>query len=167
MTPVKRYEVVEVIVQANAGGTFFKISDQPNLRMDSTQDIVIVGLEMFSVSAIPISPLSQAALATDAQLQNTSLVLYVDDEESIHLIPAVKLQSTRTALATSTLIFQPEPLQVKNLVKVNWDKSFYQAHQPYNTGGANAQFSLYLGVSYLKLEPGAWGKLTAGQIQGL
>jgi hypothetical protein len=167
MEYIKRWEMVEVIVGANNSATTQKIPEQQNLRMDTTQDIIIVGLEMWSIETMPFSPITSSnPLATTAQMQNTFLTLYINEEESIHLMPAIKLIAQRVPLATSTAQFGSGPVPFKNL-QVNWDKSYFQVAQPYNTGGANAAFSLILGVSYLKLKPGTWAKLTSGQVQGL
>lgn len=167
MEPIKRFQLVEVIVTANYSKTKVVIPDQQNLRMDSTQDIVIVGMEMYTTSVAPLSWGNQQPLPSDAQLANTALTLYVDDEESIELLPCIRLAATRTALATSTAVFQEGPAAFKNLVSVSWEKSYFQTAQPYNTGGANAQFSLTLGVTYYKLAAGQWAKLTAAQVKGL
>jgi hypothetical protein len=164
---IKRWEMVEVVIPANSSQTTFRINDQPNLRMDSTQDIVIVGLEVYNANALPFAFQSQQPGPTPAQLANTALTLYVSDEESVHLIPCVKLNALKTALATATDYFSDQMQEFKNLVSVNWDKSYFQVAQPYNFAAPNAQFCLTLGVSYLKLKPGQWAALTSGQIQGL
>lgn len=167
MEAIKRWEMVEVLVAANAGGTKFPIPDQQNLRDDTSQDIIIRGFEMWPVDSMPLSPITpNNALATMAQLENTFLTLYIEEEESIHLIPCIKLIAQRTSLATSTIQFQGEPVMLKNL-KVQWNKSYFQVATPYNTGGPNTAFSLIIGVSYLKLAPGTWKELTANQIRGL
>jgi hypothetical protein len=164
---IKRWEMVEVVIPANSSQTTFRINDQPNLRMDSTQDIVILGLEAYNINALPLAFQSQQPGPTVAQMAITALTLYVGDEESIHLLPLVKLNAIKTALATATDYFSDVMQEFKNLTKVNWDKSYFQVATPYNTGGANAQFCITLGVSYLKLKPGEWAKLTAGQTKGM
>jgi hypothetical protein len=167
MEPIKRFQLVEVIVTANYSKTKVPIPDQQNLRMDSTQDIVIVGMEMWSTSSAPLSWGNQQPLPTDAQIANTALTLYVDDEESVQLMPCLRLMATRTALATSTQQFQEGTTGFKNLVGVSWEKCYFQTAVPYNNAGANAQFCLTMGVTYYKLAPGAWAKLTKSQVKGL
>jgi hypothetical protein len=159
--PKKRFELVDVIINANSGVTRIPIGDQANLRTDAGQDIVIVGLEFFNVNAIPLSYISQNPLPTPAQLANAALTLYVGQEESIHLIPAVKLNITRSSLAADTSFFQEHETEFQNLYPVQWDKSYLQLGQPFNVGGANDLFSFLIGVTYLKYPPGAWAKLVA------
>jgi hypothetical protein len=163
--PKKRFELVDVIIPANSGLSRIPIGDQANLRTDGGQDIVIVGVEFFNINAIPLSFISQNPLPTPAQLANAALTLYVGQEESIHLIPAVKLNVTRSALATDTSFFQESETEFLNLYPVQWDKSYFQLGQPFNTGGANAAFSFLIGVTYLKYPPGVWADLVAkGQV---
>ena len=136
------------------------MGDQANLRTDGDQDIVIVGIEAFNVNALPLSPISNNPLATPAQLANSFLVLYIGQEEAIHLIPLTKLNITRSSESAATDYFQANETEFQNLFPVQWDKAYLQLGQPFNTGGANTQFSILLGVSYLKFPPGAWAKAT-------
>lgn len=167
MDPIKRFQLVEVPVSANFGMSKVVIEQQQNLRMDSDQDIIIVGLRMYTTSDAPLSWGNQMALPSDAQLANTALVLYVNGEESVYQLPCIDLHATRTALGTSTSSFQAGPQGFKNLVSVAWEKCYFITAQPYNTGGANEAFSLTLGVEYYKLEAGAWAALTASQTKGM
>lgn len=161
MRPKKRFELVDVIINANSGLSRIPIGDQANLRTDGGQDIVIIGIEFWNINAIPLSYISQNPLPTPAQLANAALTLYVGQEESIHLIPGVKLNITRSSNATDTSFFQENETEFQNLYPVQWDKSYLQLGQPFNAGGANDAFSFLLGVTYLKYQPGAWADLIA------
>lgn len=158
MQPIKRWQLVDVTITANNGLSRIPIGDQANLRTDGDQDIVIVGIEAFGVNAYPLSPVSQNPLPTPAQLANAFMTLYIGTEEAVALIPVTKLNITRSALATATDYFQMEGTEFKFLYPVQWDKCYLQLGQPYNTGGANAQFSFLFGVTYLKFPPNVWRK---------
>lgn len=158
MRPIKRFELVDVIVTANNGLSRIPIGDQANLRTDNSQDIVIVGIEAFNVNAYPKSPISQNPLPTPAQLSNAFLTLYVGQEESVHLIPVTKLNITRSSNATATDYFQENATELQNLYPVQWDKCYFQLGAPFNAAGANAAFSFLLGVTYLKFPGGKWAQ---------
>lgn len=165
MKAIKRFQLVDVIVTADSGVSRITIGDQANLRTDSDQDIVIVGLEAYNINAIPLSSVSNNPLPTPAQLANAFLTLYVGTEESIDGIPLPELNSLRSALATDTSFFMEERTDFQNLFPVQWDKCFLQLGKPYNTGGANAEFSFLIGVHYLKYPAGTWKKQLAGGSQ--
>lgn len=152
----KRYELVELVIPANSSGTKFPYPDIPQLRDDTTQDIVIMGLETFSVDSMPLSP-NGNAVATMAFLLNSFLILYVEGEESFRQVPLVRLQPNWQSLATGLLQGAQETMAVENL-RVDWNKSYIQAAAPFG-GGANAQFSIMLGVWYKKLRSGEWEEL--------
>ena len=149
----KRYELVELVIPANSTGTRFPYPDIPQLRDDTTQDIVIMGLETFSVDAMPLSP-NGNPVATMADLQNSFLILYIDGEESMRQIPLVRMQPIWESLNTGLLQGVLKELDVENL-RVDWNKSYIQAAAPY-AAGANPQFSIMLGVWYKKLRSGEW-----------
>jgi hypothetical protein len=162
---IKRYELVELQIGAGSTGSKFEYPDIPDLRDDTEQDIIICGLETWSIDAMPLSP-SGIPVATMDQLQNSFLTLYVDQEQSINEVPLVRLLSTQQSLTSGPMQWVGYPFELANL-KVNWNKSFIQAAESYSTGGANAEFSIMLGVWYKKLPPGKWSELTAGQVKGM
>lgn len=162
---IKRYELVELQIAANAGQGKFEYPDIPDLRDDTDQDIIICGLKTWSIDSMPLSP-TNTPVATMAQLQNSFLTLYVNQEQSINQVPFVDLLTTFQALQTGLTQAQPLPFELADL-KVNWNKSFIEPAQPYNAGGANDMFSIMLGVWYKKLPPGTWKRLTKNQVPGL
>jgi hypothetical protein len=165
MITLKRFEQVELVIPANSGASVYPYPDIPKLRDDTTQDILVTALETYPAEAIPFSPTGNP-VATQAQLQNLFLTLYVENEESIVEIPLTRLNQIFASLATSPILATLEKQGCAHL-KVDWNKSFLTAAVPPNSGGANAQFSVLLGVDYRKLAPGMWAQITAGQIKGM
>lgn len=149
----KRYELVELPIPAASTGTRFPYPDIPQLRDDTTQDIVIMGLETFSIDSMPLSA-NGNTVATLAQLLNSFLTLYIEGEESMRQMPFVRLQPVWQSLATGNLQGLQTELAVEN-IRVDWNKSYVQAAAPFN-GGANPAFSIMLGVWYKKLPAGTW-----------
>jgi hypothetical protein len=158
----KRYELIELVIPAGSTGTRFPYPDIPQLRDDTTQDIIIRGLETFTIENMPLSA-NGNVVATTAQLLNCFLVLYVENEESVHLVPLIKLQNIFQALATGTSQQTFEIVQVEDL-KVDWNKSYIQMAVP---PGNDANFSIMVGVEYKKLPPGTWAALTKNAIPGM
>lgn len=162
---LKRYELVELIIPAGSTGTRFPYPDIPQLRDDTTQDIIICGLETFPVEALPLTA-NGNPVASFAQLQNSFLTLYVDSEESVRQVPFIRLNPLRQAASAGTTFNSVDKLGVEYL-KVDWNKTYVQAASPYGTVVSPvAQFSILLGVWYKKLPPGAWKTMTANQVQG-
>jgi hypothetical protein len=162
---LKRFELIELVIPAGSTGTRFPYPDIPQLRDDTTQDIIICGLESYSVEALPLAPSGNTTMSF-AQMQNTFLTLYVEGEESVRQVPFIRLNAMREAAAAGTTFNVVERLPVEYL-KVDWNKTYNQAAAPYGTVGApNTQFSILLGVWYKKLPPGSWKVMTANRVQG-
>lgn len=162
---VKRFELVELIIPAGSTGTRFPYPDIPQLRDDTTQDIIICGLKSWSIEALPLTANGNTN-ATYLQLANSYLTLYIQGEESVRQVPLIDLLHMRQALGTGTTFNNMEQFKTEYL-KVDWNKTYVQAATPYGTVGApNAQFSILLGVSYKKLMSGAWATMTKNQVQG-
>lgn len=157
---MKRYELVEIVVQNGAsGGNKILIGDIEDLRNDETQDIIIQGIEVFSIESMPLSPQGNP-VATTANLQNMFLTLYINNEESIENLPMIRLNNMFQSLATGTMQQQFERTTLENLM-VSWFKSFFFLATPFATG---TTFSIVFGITYKKLAPGTWKKLTANSI---
>jgi hypothetical protein len=160
---LKRYELVELIIPVGSTNTRFPYPDIPQLRDDTTQDIIICGLETFSVEVMPLSA-NGNAVASFAQLENSFLVLYIDGEESVRQVPFVRLNPMRQAASAGTTFNVYGTLWTEYL-KVDWNKSYVQAAAPYGSPLAT-QFSIMLGVWYKKLPSGTWATMTQGMVQG-
>jgi hypothetical protein len=162
---LKRFELVELIIPAASTGTRFPYPDIPQLRDDTTQDIIICGLETYPLEALPLTANGNTN-ATFAQLQNSFLVLYIDSEESVRQVPFIRLNPLRQADAAGTTFNNIDKLATEYL-KVDWNKTYLQAATPFGTALApNTQFSILLGVWYKKLPSGAWSAMTKNQVQG-
>jgi hypothetical protein len=162
---LKRFELVELQIPAGSTGTRFPYPDIPQLRDDTTQDIIICGLETYPVEALPLTA-SGNTNASFAQLQNSFLTLYIESEESVRQVPFLRLNPLRQAASAGGTFNVVEKLALEYL-KVDWNKTYVQAATPYGTTEApNTAFSILLGVWYKKLPPGAWAQMTKGQVQG-
>jgi hypothetical protein len=151
----RRYEQIETQVQANSTITRIPFNDQPQLRTDQTRDVIIQGLETFTVTDVTLSP-NNIAVVTAAFLKQTYLVLYVDNEESIYRIPMLQLH--RISNLADPFIFSGEmPPKFENIF-VDWTKSYFFTPTPY-AGGVFATFSFLLGVHYKILPPGTAAKI--------
>jgi|SRR5580700_4668694 hypothetical protein len=154
-----RYEMVEQQIAANSTQTRFNFNDQPQLRTDQTQDVIIQGLETYTITDIPLSP-NAVALPTAVQLKATYLVLYVNGEESIYRIPLVKLHTINN-FADAFNNGEADTPRFENLL-VDWTKSYLFTPAAYG-GGVFATFSFLIGVVYKKLPPSTIGKIRQNQ----
>jgi hypothetical protein len=155
-----RYELLEIQIPANVTQTKFLIPDQPQLRSDQDADIIIQGLEVFDIDAIPLSP-ANVPLVTAANLKNTYLTLYVEGEESLYRIPLVRLNIVFNAAANSPAVYSLFSVRNK---QVDWTKSYFSTPIAYGAG-AGATFSFLIGVHYVKLPAGTMTKIQARQEQ--
>lgn len=153
--------MVELLIPANSSASKFEYPDIPQLRDDTTQDIIICGFQIYSIENCPRSP-SGGTVATTAQLLNLFLTLYIEGEESVMQWPVINFQNifgpTTTGTSQQTFLRQ----QVEYL-KVDWNKSYYSVGAPY---GNNNAFSVLLSVYYKKLPPGTWDQMTMNKIKG-
>jgi hypothetical protein len=162
---LKRFELVELIIPAGSTGTRFPYPDIPQLRDDTTQDIIICGLETYPEEALPLTANGNTN-ADYAQLSNSFLTLYIDSEESVRQVPMIRLNPFRQAAAAGATFNVIDKLATEYL-KVDWNKTYIQAATPFGTASVpNTQFSILLGVWYKKLPPGAWTVMTKNQVQG-
>ena len=147
MRPVTRYELVELIVPAN--NTSFKIPflDIPQLRSDTTQDIVIRALETYTIASMPLSQ-NFNPVVSQAQLASCFLTLYIQQEQSVNNVPMIKLLNIFNSGATA---FYTEELNQFEDLMIDWTKSFISLSA--SLGNA-AIVSIMLGVSYQRLDPG-------------
>lgn len=153
----KRFELIELIIPAGTTGNTFAIEDIPQLRDDTTQDIIIVGLETYSIDTVPLSPAGNV-VASMAQLENMFLTLYIEQEESVYRLPMPRIQPIWEANTAGALQGGQQTLSLECL-RVAWNKS-------YLTFGAAISpealpISVLLGVWYKKLLPGNWAAMRA------
>lgn len=147
MRPIKRFEMVELVIQANSTATKFNFPDIPQLRSDVTKDIVIRAIETYSVDSVT-NDFNGNPPTTMANLLKSSLTLFVGGEESIFRIPLVKLLNVFNSGAT--IFYTQELNQFENL-QVDWTKSYVSTPTGYANGAA---FSFVFGIAYQRLKPG-------------
>jgi hypothetical protein len=150
MKAITRYEAIELLIPANAGATRFNFLDIPQLRSDVTKDIIVVGIKTFAATEKAID-FNGNAVATEAQLQNAELTLYVDGEESIFRVPLTELVNSQNF--ANTFFSQQIPDEFDNLM-IDWTKSYITADVPFNSAGANTAFAFLFGISYKRFAPG-------------
>jgi hypothetical protein len=152
--PLKRYELIELPIPAGSGASKFNFPDIPQLRDDSTQDIIIRAIDCFNIVSMPLTPAGNVT-ASLAQVLNSFLVLYIKGEESVHWLPLVRLQMVfqNGAGGTQQAVF--EETQLANL-KIDWTKSYIWAAAPY---ASETAFSFMFGFEYDKLPPGTIDKM--------
>lgn len=147
MRPVKRYELVSLIIPANNTALKIPFLDLPQLRSDVTQDVVIRSLETFTAESVP-TDFNQVAVVTAANLKNIFLTLYIEQEQSVNNVPLVKVLNV--AQLAAGYFFSFEKTQFEDLM-VDWTKSFL-------TLGASlgnvANIAFLLGVEYKRYDPG-------------
>lgn len=160
MRPLRRSELIELIITAGSQATRWNFPDIPQLRDDTTQDILIRSIRSYSISTMPLAP-SGNVVATEVQVKNAFLVLYVQNEESIHWIPLVDLLNTFQQGAGATTFANFEEQQLDN-IKVDWNKSYVQLAAPF--AGAFAQLSFMFRVGYNKFPPGTFNAIQSQQM---
>jgi len=155
--------MIELIIPVGTTGNTFAIPDIPQLRDDTTQDIIVVGLETFAIDTCPLSPAGNV-VASMAQLENMFLTLYIEDEESIFRLPMPRLQPIWQSNTAGNLQGGQQTLSIECL-RVTWNKSYLTFGEPFAEG---LPISVLLGVWYKKLPPLSWGRMReeAGYVKG-
>ena len=149
MTEIKRWELVELKVPASSLGrvTFDTI---PQLRNQPDQIIVIKDIDVFT---LPVYANSQQTNSIpgmpNADIPKAVLVLYVNGEESIKMIPLAKL----IHIEDGTNPFQQELFGFEGLANVDFDKSYVQ----FASASTAALYVIPFGISYIRLVKSASG----------
>lgn len=140
---IKRTELVELSVpNATIGRATF--TDQPQLRDQSNQIIIIQNVECFAVTAYANSQVNNAVAGfPSGDMPKGVLVLYVNGEESVRMIPLVKLNHIDDG---GTTPFQRDLQGFDMLSNVDWDKSFVQ----FSSATSGATVVLPFLVTYLR-----------------
>lgn len=156
---IKRFELIEQQIPATSTATRFQFNDQPQLRSDQDQDVIIQGLRVWNIVDVPLSP-NNVAVVSAANLAQTYVVFYIDGEESILKLPLTDLHNVNNFASPFTA--QTDlPNKFENL-QIDWTKSYLFTPTAYNAG-ANATFSFLLGVYYKKLPPKTAAKIKANE----
>jgi hypothetical protein len=154
-----RFDMVEVTIPNNFTGGYQKFDDQPQLRSDQEYDIVIQAIETYTIFDLALSQTGKT-MPNVAQLISTSLILYVDGEESIFQMALSQLHRIITRDGAGLVVPYTRDLQVFDNIQVSWEKCklFNPANNGWNTG-ASGQFSYQFGVHYKRLPVGTMAKI--------
>lgn len=157
----KRFELIEIQIPANSTTTKFPIPDQPELRDDSEQDIIIQAIETWSAVSTPFTR-GNTAVITAADFLKCYLTLYIDGEISQDGMPFAMLRRIEEISAATIQPFARQMFKTRN-IRIDWAKSYIQTNSAFSAG-ANTLFSILLGVHYYKLPPGTVPKIEAKEL---
>ena len=144
---ITRVQMIEIPVPAQGLGVGARlyIPDQPQLRTQTNQIVVIQRLQSYDVITSPKTP-SGAAVVDVAALGSSYLVLNVFGTETIQFIPFVDLINTATTDTDVQRSYNNNGAVLNNITKVDWSKSYIQV------GAAVAAGASYLlRVDYVRL----------------
>lgn len=120
-----KYQLFELAVPATAAaGQRIYIGDQPQLRSQSGQMVIIESIETFSNVALARSPFSVLTTALNADLTNAILVINVAGFEDLQGVPLALLNRVQGAAVPS--VFCQDLFTTDNLYRVDWTKSYIQ-----------------------------------------
>lgn len=139
-----------------AGNTALRIpfQDLPQLRSDTTQDIIVRGIETYSAESMP-NDYNNNPVVTNAQLLKIFLTLYIQQEESVFRMPAVKFLNIYNAASAAAYFYTDELVQAENWM-IDWTKSYISLASSLANG---AQVQFMLGVMYQRLPGGTIARL--------
>jgi hypothetical protein len=156
MRPIRRFELVSLIIPAGNTALRIPFPDIPQLRSDTTQDVIIRSIDTYSVESMPADP-NNNPLPTNAQLLKCFLTLYIQQEESVKFMPAVKFLNIYNAASAAAYFYTDELVQTENLM-VDWTKSYLTLSSSLANGGL---LVFVLGVAYQRLPGGTIARLQA------
>lgn len=145
---IKRFEIVELggvngVPNGLIGRAAFE--DQPQLRDQSNQVIIITNIELFVDTVYRNSQYTNALPGfPPGEIPKACLVMYVNGEESARLIPLAKLNHINDQLNP----FEFDNPGFDNLQNVDWDKSYVQ----FASATAGGPYVIPFGVSYLRFQ---------------
>lgn len=148
MRPVKRYEMIELIVPGGNVSLKIPFPDIPQLRSDVTQDVVIRSLEVYTADSVPVD-FNTVPVVTTAMLQKMFLTLYIEQEQSINNVPLTKLLNVAN-LNIAGYMFTFEKTQIED-IQVDWTKSFITLSSSLGNG---ANIAILIGAEYKRYDPG-------------
>lgn len=150
MRPTKRSESVELVIPALATNNRINFPDIPQLRADVEKEIWVRSLRVYCAEDMPVD-FNGVPLLTFAQLQQGTLTLYVEGEESIFRKPLIDLHNVQGSTNGSTF----EVREFDNLL-IDWTKSYLL----FPVALANAvQQAFIMDVAYVRMRPGTMAKM--------
>lgn len=143
----RRYQLIELTVPAGGlgAGSRLYFQDQPQLRSQTNQLVIIKAIETFGSNATPKSP-SGVTVAGVADLQNAFLVLNVAGTEAMQYIPFTVLNRVNDQGATPAFVL--DLFLLDNQTYIDWTKSYIQF------GATQSNIVSYLVGVYYEYEPG-------------
>lgn len=132
MYKTKREQIVELLIPATITGnnqqTYFQ--NQPQLQtVMGDRRVYVKSIEAYTDENLIGSPLSNGvAMATAADLANAVLVLSIDGENQVNMIPLTSLSNIYSSSATTTAVNYHRFI-LKNQYRVDWSKSYVQTIQ--------------------------------------
>lgn len=147
---IKRFELVELPIPAGSTGriTFPTV---PQLRNQANQYIVLKGIQIYTVNDYANSQLNNsiAGIAL-TEVPKCVLVLYVNGEESIKMIPLGRLIQN----ISGTISYYNETY-FDDLTNVDFDKSYVQ----FSAASAGTPYVIPFGIEYIRYTKNAAGQM--------
>lgn len=123
-------------------GARLKIPDQPQLRTQTNQVIIIQAIRSYDDEVLPNTP-TGATTATVAAVASAFLVLNVFGFDTNLFIPLIDLVSTASTDTSVQRAYNNTWFRFNNITKVDWSKSYLQFG-----AAVTANQSFLLGVHY-------------------
>lgn len=140
---VKRFELVELTVPGSSTGRI-NFQSVPQLRNQSNQQITIKSIEVYDASIYAKSQVNNSVAGMPvAEVAKAVLVLYVNGEESVRMVPLARLMPVNVAGSSSNY----QKLEFEDLGNVDLDKSYVQFNQASNS----TIYVIPFGISYLRM----------------
>lgn len=141
-TKIKRFELVELTVPANSTGRV-GFNTIPQLRNQSNQTIQIKSIKIYLDTVYANSQVTNSVIGmAAAELPKAVLVLYVNGEESIKMIPLAQLNNIDDLAAP----YQENFSEFDDLTNVDFDKSYVQ----FSAASAGTVYVIPFGITYLR-----------------
>lgn len=141
--PIKMFEIVELLVNANQPGRFY-FETQPQLRNQSDQTIIIKGVKVYLDTAYSNSQQTPAVVGlAGTELPKAVLTLYINGQENVKEIPLAELVNINDQANP----FQQTIEGMADLNNVDWAKSYVQ----FSVAAAGTPYVIPFGVTYLRL----------------
>lgn len=152
MQNTKRFELVELTVPVGiAAGNRVPFNTIPQLRNQANQTITIKDIATYLVTSYGHSQVNNTVAGMPAaELPKCVLVLYVNGEESIKMIPLAELLHVNDA----TNPFQENWYPFDDLTNVDWDKSYVQ----FNAAAAGTPYVIPFGIRYIRFMKNTTGE---------
>lgn len=146
--PLYASQLVEIPV-SGAGLNVVPIPDQPQLRNQGDEIIIVKSVRLITAKVLAVAPTIGGNNMPLADLVNASLILYANGWERGYLIPLLTLNDVHDADATtaSTIPYVQNPVQFADWENVDWNKSKIQFSAGTTTSDAG---SFILQVQYQK-----------------